>query len=104
MEAARFLDSLIDDRPVTCTPKGAQDQHGHVVAQCEVTADCVPEDDCETFRRDLGAWMVARGWALDDPRYSDSEHAEQQWDAEQARLGLWSGTFIAPREWRASQR
>lgn len=103
-EAARHLDRLINDRPVTCHPQGRPDRYGRMVARCEVTADCEPEDDCRTFRRDLGAWMVADGWALDDPRYSDGEHAEQQWDAEQGRKGLWAGTFVAPRDWRKGRR
>ena len=103
-EAARHLDRLIGDRPVTCTPQGRPDRYGRMVARCEVTADCEPDDDCRTFRRDLGAWMVADGWALDDPRYSDGEHAEQQWDAEQARKGLWAGTFVTPKDWRKGHR
>lgn len=94
-EAARYLEGLIAGRAVTCAPRG---EHGvgPVIAQCEVTADCDPQDDCLTFRRDIGAWMVGGGWALDDPRSSDNEHAEQQWDAEQARLGLWAGEFSLP--------
>ena len=103
-EAARHLDSLINDRPVTCTPQGRPDRWGRMVARCEVTADCAPNDDCKTFRRDLGGWMVAAGWALDYPRYNDGEHAEQQYDAEQARNGLWSGQFVTPWNWRAGQR
>ncbi|WP_312733813.1 hypothetical protein [Brevundimonas sp.] len=48
--------------------------------------------------------MVADGWALDDPRYSDGEHAEQQWDAEQARKDPWAGTFGTPKDWRKGHR
>lgn len=103
-EAARHLDSLINDRPVTCTPQGRPDRWGRLVARCEVTADCDPSEGCKTFRRDLAGWMVAAGWALDFPRYSGGEHAEQQHDAEQTRKGLWSGQFIAPWNWRAGQR
>ena len=103
-EAARHLDRLIGDRPVTCAPRGRPDRYGRMVARCEVTADCAPTEDCRTFRRDLGAWMVANCWALDDARYSDGEHAEQQWDAEQARKGLWAGTFVEPRAWRRGER
>lgn len=58
-----------------------------MVARCETTANCDPGEDCKTFRRDLGGWMAAAGWALDYPCYSDREHAEQQYDAEQAREG-----------------
>lgn len=103
-ESARNLDRLIGDRPVTCTPHGRPDRYGRLVARCEVAADCAPDEDCRTFRRDLGAWMVGDGWALDDPRYSDGEHAEQQWEAEQGRKGLWAGTFVAPKDWRKGVR
>lgn len=103
-EAARHLDRLINDRPVTCTPQGRPDRYHRMVARCAVTADCEPSETCKTFRRDLGSWMVAAGWALDEPRYSGGEHAEQQYDAEQGRKGLWAGPFVRPRDWRAGKR
>lgn len=101
-EAARYLDALIQDRPVVCTPQGRPDRYQRMVARCEATA--IDERTGETFRRDLGGWMVAGGWALDDPRYSDGEHAEQQAEAREAAKGLWAGAFIAPWDWRAGRR
>lgn len=103
-EAARYLDSLINDRPVTCTAQGRPDRWGRMVARCEVAADCEPDEGCKTFRRDLGGWMVAGGWAVDFPRYSDGEHAEQQSDAELGRKGFWAGRFVLPWDWRAGKR
>lgn len=103
-EAARYLDTLINDRPVTCTAQGRPDRWGRMVARCEVAADCDPGETCRTYRRDLGGWMVAGGWAVDFPRYSEGEHAEQQYEAEQGRKGLWAGAFVLPWDWRAGKR
>lgn len=102
-QAALHLDRLIERQPVTCTARGRPDRYRRIVAVCTVRVRCDRGEDCVTFQRNLGAWMVADGWALDYPRYSDSEHAEQQWDAEQAKKGIHAGTFMAPWEWRLSQ-
>jgi endonuclease YncB( thermonuclease family) len=100
--AALHLSELIGAHPVTCTPHGRPDRYRRIVVRCEVTAVC-KDADCTnaTFRRDLGGWMVAAGWAVDFPRYSDGEHAEQQFEAREACKGLWAGEFQMPWEWRA---
>ena len=100
--AALHLSELIGAQPVTCIPHGRPDRYRRIVARCNVTAAC-KDADCTnaTFRRDLGGWMVAAGWAVDFPRYSDGEHAEQQFEAREARKGLWAGEFQMPWEWRA---
>jgi len=97
-ESAGHLDRLIEGQPVTCEPQGPRNRDGWTVAICSVRVQCEVDDGCDTFDRDLGAWMVADGWALDYERYSDSEHSEQQWDAEQAKKGLWAGEFERPWE------
>jgi len=102
-EAANQLSVFIGAQPVTCAPKGRPDRYGRIVARCEVTAPCEPTDDCVSFRRDLGGWMVGSGWALDFPRYSDGEHAEQEFDAREGRKGLWAGEFQMPWDWRAAR-
>lgn len=65
-----------------------QDRYGRTVARCEVQGN------------DLAARMVESGWALDWPRYSKSEYADEQAKAERDGLGLWQGFFAAPWEWR----
>jgi endonuclease YncB( thermonuclease family) len=47
---------------------------------------------------DLNAWVIRQGWAVasgDAGHYRSEQHA-----AEAARRGIWSGTFLLPREWR----
>lgn len=64
-EAAKFLDSVISGKPLTCVdPKGAKipsrDRYGRPVVQC-----FLPDG------RDLGCLMVGAGHAKDWPQYSD---------------------------------
>ncbi|WP_421730802.1 thermonuclease family protein [Brevundimonas sp.] len=103
-EAANQLAVYISAQPVTCEPKGRPDRYRRIVARCEVTAPC-EDADCTnpTFRRDLGGWMVGSGWAVDFPRYSDGEHSEQQFDAQEGRKGMWAGEFQMPWDWRAAR-
>jgi endonuclease YncB( thermonuclease family) len=102
--SALHLAELIGEQPVTCTPEGRPDRYRRIVARCSVTALC-EDSDCTdpTFRRELGGWMVASGWAVDYPQYSDGEHSEQQFDAQEARKGMWAGEFQMPWEWRATK-
>jgi hypothetical protein len=44
--------------------------------------------------------MVRSGWALSFTRYSRAYDAEQT-AARKDRVGLWSGAFIAPWDWRS---
>jgi endonuclease YncB( thermonuclease family) len=74
------------DRPWTCHSTGT-DRYGRSLAACEVDG------------QDIQQWMVRSGWALSFTRYShvyDSDEAL----ARDARAGLWSGSFIAPWDWR----
>jgi endonuclease YncB( thermonuclease family) len=59
---------------------------------------------CLAGRHDIGSAMVRHGWALDYTKYSKGAYATEQLEAQQARRGLWSSSFIAPWEWRAQQR
>jgi endonuclease YncB( thermonuclease family) len=43
-------------------------------------------------------------WAFDWPRYSKGEYADEQAHARAMKLGVWSGTFTYPWEWRAERR
>lgn len=50
----------------------------------------------------VAGWMVANGHALDWPRYSQGAYAKIQAKARSAKLGVWSGKFQAPWDWRAA--
>ena len=82
-EAARdALLSLILRNHVTCRSAG-RDKYKRLLAKCSVVDV------------DLGAQMVASGWAVG---YGD--YARQESDAKARRAGLWAGTFDAPQAWR----
>jgi endonuclease YncB( thermonuclease family) len=85
-EAAGHLMRLISAEEVNCKVLGRQKDH--YTAECDVAG------------MDLGALMVAAGWALDrGGRYSAYEMG-----AKLGGFGLWEGTFMPPAEWRAQQR
>jgi endonuclease YncB( thermonuclease family) len=69
-----------------CTTTGS-DQYGRSLANCYIDGD------------DVSAWMVRSGWALSFVHYSHAYDADET-TARDAGAGLWSGSFIAPWDWR----
>jgi endonuclease YncB( thermonuclease family) len=67
------------------------DQYGRVVARC--IADGV----------DVGARLVATGWALAYQEYS-LDYVPQEDAARAAGLGMWRGQFVPPWDWRRGDR
>lgn len=53
--------------------------------------------------KDVQAWLVRNGHALDWPRYSKGAYASDQEDAKRNRRGMWSGSFMPPWEWRRNR-
>jgi endonuclease YncB( thermonuclease family) len=47
--------------------------------------------------------MVAQGWAVAYRQYSRA-YVKDEERAHTARLGIWSGRFVMPAVWRASNR
>ncbi len=91
--ASQALDKfLAASRPTRCEFV-ERDRYGLFIGNC--------------FRTDgasVAAALVRSGWALDWPRYSKGEYADEQEAARADRLGLWSGEFMPPWEWRADRR
>lgn len=85
--AALALSDYVGKRTVTCDEMG-RDRWKRVIARCYV-------DGVE-----LNAWLVRQGWALDYPRYSKGEFADEQAEAEAAGRGIWASEFQPPWEWR----
>ena len=84
-EAARtFLVALLKGRDATCARSG-RDVYGRTLATCTIEG------------RDVGAQLVAAGWALSDIGYPREEA-----DARAAQLGIWSGSVVLPADWRRS--
>jgi endonuclease YncB( thermonuclease family) len=55
--------------------------------------------DCKVAGEDVSRWLVRNGWALAFRKYSTVYVADEEY-AQQRKLGLWSGAFIAPWDWR----
>jgi endonuclease YncB( thermonuclease family) len=47
---------------------------------------------------DINAWMVQQGWAVASG-FAPSYYAEQT-AAQSGKRGIWSGSFVPPRQWR----
>lgn len=85
-EAKLALRELTGGHTITCRPRG-QDRYDRVLAVCLVK---------ET---DLAWWMISRGYAISTAeQYRGAEERAQT-----KRLGLWSGTFIDPLNYRRNQ-
>ena len=89
-KAALVLDARIGEGVVTCEPKDT-DRYGRPVAICRV------------FGEDLGAWMVGLGWALAYRDYS-TRYVPAEELAHSRHLGLWTGRFTPPWDWRRERR
>ena len=84
--AAQELRSYIGGRELTYARHGV-DRYNRILATCSVSDGS-----------DVNAWMIRQGWAVasgDAGHYRSEQHA-----AEAAKRGIWSGTFLLPREWR----
>jgi endonuclease YncB( thermonuclease family) len=84
--AAQELRSYIGGRELTCARHGV-DRYNRILATCSV-----PDGS------DVNAWIIRQGWAVasgDAGHYRSEQH-----EAEAAKRGIWSGTFLLPREWR----
>jgi len=85
-DATAVLHELVQ-HGVSCTAK-TRDRYGRTVATCANASG------------DIGEQMVRRGWAIDYTRYSAGRYAQAQREAQAERLGLWSGRFTMPEEFR----
>lgn len=88
--AALALSDRIDRGSVTCEARDT-DRYGRVVAVCF------------KGQEDLNGWLVSQGLAVAYRRYSH-DYVEQEGAAKAASIGLWSGEFVTPWDWRRGQR
>lgn len=84
--ASAELRSHIRGRDLTCRPRG-RDQYTRMLATC-----ALPDGS------DLNAWMVRQGWATASG--AENVYGAQEAEARAARRGIWSGSFMPPRDWR----
>lgn len=59
---------------------------------------------CRTDAGELNAAMVRRGWAVQYRRYSHGAYDTEEAAAKAAGLGIWSGRFTMPEDYRKGQR
>jgi endonuclease YncB( thermonuclease family) len=89
-DSAFALADKIGQRPITCSGDEF-DRYKRLIARCSLDSE------------DLGGWMVENGWAVAFRRYSEV-YVEQEARARERRVGLWSGEFQMPWDWRSSKR
>jgi endonuclease YncB( thermonuclease family) len=87
-EAANGLSAFTSGKVVNCEPVD-RDRYGRTVARCSVNG------------ADIAEWLVETGLALDWPRYSHSLYGSAQASARHGDKGIWTGTWVPPREYRA---
>ncbi len=88
-EALEALDRLIKSGPIDCQPIG-DDGYGRVIGKCTVSG------------ADVGAKMVSEGLAYAFRKYS-TEYVEEEEEARSKALGIWSGDFQRPWDYRAQK-
>jgi endonuclease YncB( thermonuclease family) len=93
MEATYAMAALIETHWLTCDRRGP-DTTGDVVGVCRMGG---PKG------RDVSREIVRRGWAL-ALRSAGDDYIAAEREAKTAKIGLWSGTFIAPWEWRRTRQ
>lgn len=90
-DATAVLTELARDRRVECSEKD-RDRYSRIVAVCR------------TASGELNASMVRRGWATDYTQYSHGRYRAEEEAARREGLGIWSGRFEQPAEWRRSHK
>lgn len=83
-DARLFLADLVRGSDLTCQGNG-RDIYRRLLASCAIDG------------QDIGSRIVAAGWAQ-----ADLQYAGEETQARVAKRGIWSGTFVAPIEWRRS--
>lgn len=92
-------------RPVVCRSQGRDRYHrvlarcvqGGFTAQADVSQANVSQADVS--ETDIGRAMVRRGWAINLEGYAGEQDA-----ARAAGLGIWTGGFEDPAQWRREKR
>lgn len=81
-QSADALRKMIAGNPVSCSVN-KRDRHGRLLAICQVRG------------QNMNLAQVKGGWAVSYGRYKREER-----DAKSGKRGIWSGTFMRPKEWR----
>ncbi len=90
IEARKALQALVRKGGLVCETH-ATDNFGRAVSTCSVKGVA-----------DVGAVLVAQGWAVSGDGEREGLHLAEQQAARAARRGIWRGSFQRPAEWRAA--
>ena len=90
LRAKEELENLIGNNLVTCETKD-KDRYGRLISVCYVNG------------KNVNSLLVENGWALAYRKYSN-DYVNKEIKAMKKNLGLWSGEFIVPWEWRKQKR
>ena len=93
MEATYAMAALLETQWVTCQQR-AMDTEGNLLAECRMGG---PKGGS------VNQEFVRQGWAL-AVRTPGSDYIAAEQEANSTRAGLWSGTFVAPWEWRRTHQ
>ena len=85
--AARDLQTLLDQGPVTCEVIGEPDVYGRLLARCAINGQSLNEQ------------FVRRGYAVARPSET-TEYVAAETAARGEKLGLWRGEFMMPDKFR----
>jgi len=89
--AREALRNILAAGEVSCDERGQS--YDRIVSRCTVNGG------------DVGRQMVRLGWAIDVPRYSGGEYADEEAEARSAGRGMWAAkTPVNPSAWRARKR
>ena len=89
-QAALALSDRIGRSVVRCDARG-RDRYGRIISVCLKGTE------------ELNRWMVASGWAVAYRKYA-LDYVEDEERAHLARVGIWSGTFAMPWDWRLKKQ
>jgi len=92
-EATAALAALVENHWVDCSEID-KDRYGRIIAVCSIGGP---------LRVELNREMVATGWAIAYRRYS-TDYVTEEMEAQKSGLGIWSGSFVAPEQWRRGKR
>ena len=89
-ESAMMVVRLIDEKPVKCIGK-VYDRYDRLLAVCF------------SHNGNINSILVRSGMAL-AYRYYSTDYVTEEEEARQNKVGLWSGEFVMPWEWRQGVR
>lgn len=90
LDARASLRDLVAGGGLACESH-EEDRYGRAVSRCATAGTA-----------DLGAELVARGWALSGDGRGDGPYLEEEARARAGRRGIWQGRFDRPADWRAA--